>query len=168
MQRLLASGLIASLVFTAGVGLADGPSGALAAKTAGATDESRAARDARAVVAMMEGSARGLQDLLSKTRRTQDVRATACVSDSLSQANVLTRRAKDRYGMLREAVHRGDQAEQAHLLAQIKEDRTLEREAGKIAFGCVGVMIVPRGKDLVVVKVTVDKEIPPEQASEHE
>ncbi len=117
---------------------------------------------------MMEGSARGLQDLLSKTRRTQDVRATACVSDSLSQANVLTRRAKDRYGLLREAAQRGDQASQAHLLAQIQEDRTLEREAGKTAFGCVGVMIVPRGKDLVVVKVTVDKEIPPEQAAEHE
>ncbi len=168
MHRLLASGLLASLVFTAGVGLADGPSGALAQKTAAPSDESRAARDARAVVFMMEGSARGLQDLLSKTRRTQDVRATACVSDSLSQANVLTRRAKDRYGLLREAAQRGDQASQAHLLAQIQEDRTLEREAGKTAFGCVGVMIVPRGKDLVVVKVTVDKEIPPEQAAEHE
>ena len=172
MQRLLATGLIASLVLTAGVGHADvemTAQGAPAlARNAGAGDESRAARDGRAVVAMMEGSARGLQDLLAKARRTQDARATACVSDSLSQANVLTRRAKDRYAMLREAVQRGDPAEQAHLLAQMKEDRALEREASKTAFACVGVMVVPRGRDLCVVKVTVDKSIPPELPSEHE
>ncbi len=116
----------------------------------------------------MEGSARGLQDLLSKTRRTEDKRATACVSDSLSQANTLTRRAKDRYGMLREAVQHGDKPEQAHLLALIQEDRALEREAGNMAFACVGVVVAPRGKDLVTVKVTVDKDIPPELLSPRE
>jgi hypothetical protein len=151
MKRFAASGLLAALVMIAGVGHAD------------AKAETRAAFDARGVIATMEGSARGLQDLLSKTRLTQDKRATACVNDSLSQANALTRRARERFLLLRDAGQRGDQATEALLLAQIKEDRALERQAGNAAYACVGVMAVPRGHDLVTVKVTIDKNIPPEQ-----
>ena len=151
MKRMLASGLLAALVLTAGVGIADTKA------------DSPAAIDARGVVATMEGSARGLQDLLSKTRLTNDKRAAACVSDSLSQANALTRRAKERFQLLRDAGQRGDAATEAILLAQIQEDRALERQAGNIAYACVGVGVVPRGRDVVTVKVTIDKSIPPEQ-----
>jgi hypothetical protein len=164
MKRLLASSLLGALVLTTGVGWADGPSGARVAKSSESSDESRAVKDGRAVLGLMEGSARGLSDLLGRARRTQDTRAIACVSDSLSQANVLTRRAKERFGMLREAVQRGDASTQALLLALMQEDRAMEREATKTAFACVGVLTVPRGKDLVTVKVIVDKSIPPETA----
>ena len=157
MHRLIASGLFALVVLHAGTSRADGES-----RESRESGETRATRDGRAVVAMMEGSARGLADLLSKTRRTDDPREIACVSDSLSQANVLTRRAKERYGKLREAVARGDQPAQAYLLALLQEDRAMEREATRTAFACVGVLTVPRGRDLVTVKVTVDKNIPPE------
>jgi hypothetical protein len=162
MKSLFASALAGLLLLHPGVGRADEPTGSRAAKSADTSNEARVARDARAVVALMEGSARGLADLLGKARRTGDTRSVRCVNESLSQANVLTRQAKERYGELVEAVQRRDEDAEARLLALIKEDRAMERDASRTAFACVGVVVLPRGKDVVTVQVTVDKGIAPE------
>jgi hypothetical protein len=155
MRRLLAITLSGLVLCSSAVGRADeaalqGPRG------------ERAESDARKIVGMMEWSAHGVAALLRNTRRTNDARAIACVNESLSEADTLTRRAKDHLHELADAGLRGDAASEAHLLSVLKEERAVQRDAANRALACVGVTSAPKGKDVVTVSVTIDKTLPPE------
>jgi hypothetical protein len=159
MRKILASGLFALGVLSSGVVSADEPA-PRAAKSV--QIQSSALKDAHHLIAFMEGSAHGVADLLKRTRPGGDARATACVNESLSQVDVLMRRAKERAHVLADAVARGDAEDQERLSGLIRDDRERQREVVKAAFACVGVTQAPRGKDIVIVQVTIDKTLPPE------
>jgi hypothetical protein len=122
----------------------------------------RAQSDARKIVGMMEWSAHGVAALLRNVRRTNDTHAITCVNESLSEADTLTRRAKDHMRELADAAQRGDAATEAHLLSILKEERAVQRDAANRALACVGMTNAPKGKDVVTVSVTIDKSLPPE------
>jgi hypothetical protein len=151
MRKLVAFAVAASVVCASGAALCDEQGVA-----------PRAQVDGRKIVGMMEWSAHGIAALLRNVRRTNDGRAIACVNESLSEADTLTRRAKDHLRELADATERGDTASEAHLLAILKEERAVQRDAANRALGCVGVTSAPKGKDVVTVSVTIDKTLPPE------
>ena len=165
MKRTFAGGLCA-LVLTSGICLADGPPALRSSSfDAQAQRESRASRaqsDGRHVVALMQDTAHGVAGMLTRARRGTDARATACADASLSQADVLMRRAQDRFALLRAAVDRGDDADVARQLMLLNEDRAFQRDVEKNAAACLGVVAGARTKDVVTVTVTIDKDIAPE------
>jgi hypothetical protein len=159
MRGILAFVVFSCVAFSAAVSHADDTGASRVAPRA----EPRAEADGRKIVGMMEWSAHGVAALLRDVRRSKDARAIACVNASLSEADTLTRRARDHLRELSNAMQRGDEASAVHFLAVLKEERAVQRDVTNEALACVGASAAPKGKDVVTVSVTIDKTLPPEQ-----
>jgi hypothetical protein len=117
---------------------------------------------ARAAMAVMQGDATRVRQLLLETRRTRaPAERVGCVGSALTRADVAVRASRELYADMRAALVGGERARAANILLSIFGYRESARTASRDADACISpIARVPL--DTTVVRLVVDKPVPPD------
>lgn len=109
--------------------------------------------EADAALSRMESSSSTVRHQLEQARMARDVVKTLCLNDKLSQIDVTTRSARDRYAALQSAVQRGDVEGANHHFSILTAHRQHAEQVTAEANQCIGEEIAFVGQTQVTAQV---------------
>jgi hypothetical protein len=121
--------------------------------------------EADATISHMDQTAGTIRHQLEQARMARDVVKTLCLNDKLSQIDVTTRSARDRYAQLQSAVQRGDVEGANHHFSILTAHRQHAEQVVAEANQCVGEEIAFVGQTQVTAQI--EENLPGEDAVQY-